>query len=53
VSFVAVHRSHDPTAQLTHTFVPPLVVDATAGSNFTLKIDVASNVKNSFKAFNG
>ncbi len=46
---VAVHWSHDPTVQLTHTFSPPLVIDATTGSNFTLKIDVASW----FKATNG
>jgi hypothetical protein len=38
---VAVHWSHDPTVQLSHTFTPPLVIDA-AGTNFTLKIDVAS-----------
>jgi hypothetical protein len=46
---VAVHWSHDPTVQLTHTFAPPLVIDATTGSNFTLKIDIASW----FKAQNG
>jgi hypothetical protein len=39
---VAFHWSHDPPIQLTHTFTPPLVIDATTGSNFTLRADVAS-----------
>ena len=39
---VAFHWSHDPPIQLTHTFSPPLVIDATTGSNFTLRADVAS-----------
>ena len=43
---VAVHWSHDPTVQLRHIFTPPLVVDA-AGSNFTLRVDVASWFKTS------
>src|SRR4051812_43999879 len=38
---VAFHWSHDPPLQLTHDFSPPLVINAD-GSNFTLKIDVAS-----------
>ena len=44
---VPVHWSHDPVAQLEHTFEPPIVVDSAA--NFTLKIDVASW----FRAANG
>jgi hypothetical protein len=38
---VAFHWSHDPPIQLNHTFTPALVIDAD-GSNFTLKIDIAS-----------
>jgi len=38
---VAFHWAHDPPIQLNHTFNPPLVITAD-GSNFTLKIDVAS-----------
>ena len=38
---VAFHWAHDPPIQLNHTFDPPLVITAD-GSNFTLKIDVAS-----------
>ena len=44
-----VHWSHDPVVQLQHKFDPPLQVSETNGTNFTLKVDVASW----FKAVNG
>ena len=47
---IAVHWSHDPVVQLTHTFNPPLVIDAN-GSNFTLKIDIASWLKSTTRAW--
>jgi len=45
----AVHWNHDPVVQLQHKFDPPLEVTETNGTNFTLKVDVASW----FKAANG